>query len=165
MARVTDDASATTPAHHQETTSMTERRRPAGRLRAHPERCQGCQACVVACSLVHEGRVEPVHARLRVIVDPLRAAHEVRVCHQCRRAPCAAACPRGAITYVSAAGGYWAVDASACDGCGLCVAACPFHVLMLAFDGDTIRLCDTCQGAPECVASCPAGALEWEERS
>jgi len=42
------------------------------------------------------------------------------------------------------------------------VAACPFHVLMLAYDGDTIRICDTCGGAPECVASCPAGALVWE---
>lgn len=166
---------------------MAEWPRRIGRLRAYPERCQGCQACVVACSLTHEGRVDPVHARLRVIVDPLRADHEVHICHQCRRAPCAAACPRGAITYVSTSrrsprsgessapavldaaegpsGGasYWEVDAAVCDGCGLCVAACPFHVLMLAYEGDTIRLCDTCHGAPECVASCPAGALVWEE--
>ena len=133
----------------------------SGELVVDRERCHGCQSCMVACSLVHEGQVIPSLARIQVVLDPFRGSHLIRYCHQCSRAPCAQSCPRGAIQRVEE-GGYWAVDGALCDGCGACVEACPFDAMV--FDGVTNRAlkCDTCQGEPACVASCPRDALAWE---
>jgi Fe-S-cluster-containing hydrogenase component 2 len=135
-------------------------------------RCHGCQACVMACALTHAvsaqndaRRVAPDWARLRVAVDSLEARQQVQVCRQCARAACAAACPRGAISY-TVDSGVWTIDEALCDGCGDCVPACPFGVMALHPKGrEAGRLvaakCETCAGAPECVASCPSGALTW----
>mgnify|MGYP002406533989 FL=1 len=130
----------------------------AGKLIVHSERCHGCQACMIACSVVKDGRANPAWARLHVIVDVLGARQSIQYCRQCRKAPCAEACPAEAIQRTEA--GYWAVDGALCTGCGACVAACPFGVICLAPDGAAVK-CDTCAGNPQCVASCPSGALAW----
>jgi len=127
-----------------------------GRIVVEPALCHACQSCMVACSLVHEGLVIPSMARLHVTIDPFKGNHTIRYCHQCRNAPCARACPNHAISQADA--GYWYVDESLCDGCGLCAQACPFHTLTVV--GVALK-CDTCRGAPACVASCPSGALTW----
>lgn len=134
---------------------MTSQVRVSGRLAVDASLCHGCQACMVACSLVKEGRVLPSRARVQVVLDPLEARQVIRYCRQCRRAACAEACPHGAIR-LAEGHGYWAVDAALCDGCGACVAACPFEAMVLP----GVK-CDTCDGAPECVESCPSGALSW----
>jgi len=131
---------------------------PAGRLVVHPERCHGCQACLIACSLTKEGAAAPTLARLRVVVDSLTAEQAIDYCRQCRRARCAEACPAEAI--VRTAEGYWVVDEALCSGCGACVDACPFGAIYLHPRGVAIK-CDTCSGDPQCVASCPSEALEW----
>lgn len=131
-----------------------------GMLIANRSRCQGCQACVVACSLVHEGQVIPSLARLRVILDPFLGEHQIHYCHQCGKAPCAKACPQGAIRR-DGERGYWLVDHGLCTGCGLCVEACPFQALVMHSETGEAIICDTCNGHPECVASCPTGALIW----
>jgi anaerobic carbon-monoxide dehydrogenase iron sulfur subunit len=126
-------------------------------------RCHGCQACMVACSLVHEGQAIPSRARIQVRIDPFTGNHTIRYCHQCKRAPCARACPRDAITRADP-GDPWRVDAERCDGCGECVAACPFEAIRLAPDGRGVLRCDTCDGDPACVAACPDEALTWGRR-
>jgi len=140
-----------------------------GSLVVVARRCHGCQACMVACSLVHEGKVIPRLARIRIGLDVFEGDQAIHYCHQCRRAPCANSCPQRAI-YWHTDGGYWAVDAALCNGCGACVEACPFRAMMLDVrNGDansqTAFKCDTCGGRPACVESCPSGALAWKEET
>lgn len=135
-------------------------RRERGRLIVHAKRCQACQACMVVCSLVHEGQSIPSLARIRVAVDPFTGDHQISYCRQCKRAPCALACPQNAIER-DGDGGFWRVAADLCDGCGACVAACPFGAIVLHHRGAPALMCDLCGGQPECVASCPSGALTW----
>ena len=113
---------------------------------------------MIACSLHHEGAASLTAARLHVVVDALAAEHAIHTCRQCRRAPCAEACPVEAISRTQA--GYWVVDEGLCTGCGACVAACPFDAIRPLPRGVAVK-CDTCGGAPQCVASCPSEALEW----
>jgi len=120
--------------------------------------CHACQSCMVACSLTHEGLTIPSKARLHVDIDPFHGNHAIHYCHQCRKAPCAAACPQHAIHWMEA--GYWELDEALCTGCGTCVDACPFHVMRVV--GKALK-CDTCHGSPACAASCPSGALVWRK--
>lgn len=133
-----------------------------GLLTVKKELCQGCQACVVACSLIHNGQVIPSLARIQVLLDPFQGNHAIRYCHQCGKAPCANACPRKAIYWQSEVG-HWTVDEALCIGCGNCVEACPFDVLILHNATNKALICDLCHGQPACVASCPTGALAWKE--
>ncbi|NLG26883.1 MAG: 4Fe-4S dicluster domain-containing protein [Chloroflexi bacterium] len=139
-----------------ESTSPTR----SGRLIVDPKLCHACQSCMVACSLSHEGQVIPSKARLQVTVDPFRGNHTIRYCRQCRKAPCAEACPQHAIVRREA--GYWELDAALCEGCGKCVTACPFHTLAVV--GVALK-CDTCHGNPACAASCSSGAIVWRTES
>ncbi len=134
---------------------------PSARLIAYPNRCHGCQACLIACSLTKEGRAVPARARLTIVLNTLSAQQDIHYCRQCRKAACAQACPADAIRHVPA--GYWVVDAGACTGCGACVAACAFDAIHLAPSGTAVK-CDTCAGDPQCVASCPSEALTWIAR-
>jgi Fe-S-cluster-containing hydrogenase component 2 len=132
-------------------------------------KCQGCQACMVACSLVHEGQVMPSLSRIQVVLDPFEGNHLIRYCHQCRRAPCAARCPRGAIQLnedgsALLSGSFWAVDPMRCDGCGACVEVCPFQAMLRSTLSDKAIKCDLCQGQPACVAICPSEALSMASR-
>jgi carbon-monoxide dehydrogenase iron sulfur subunit len=133
-----------------------------GRLVVDESRCHGCQACMIACSLVHEHQVIPSRARIQIVLDPFSGSHEVIWCRQCRPAPCAEACPQEAVRLTP--GGWWEVDRELCVGCGLCADACPFHAIFVDRDGLAIK-CDTCGGQPACVESCPRDALTWQGES
>ncbi|MEA3407241.1 MAG: 4Fe-4S dicluster domain-containing protein [Chloroflexota bacterium] len=135
---------------------------PAGRLVVDADLCHGCQACMVACSLVHEGKVIPSLSRIQIVLDPFEGQQRILHCRQCRPAPCARACPQEAIYWIPE-GGYWAVDEDLCNGCGVCVDACPFEAMHLNEEKGLAYKCDTCGGAPACVQSCPRGALTCEK--
>ena len=135
-----------------------------GKLVVDSSRCHGCQSCMVACSLVHEGQVIPSLARIQVVLNAFDGVHLIRTCHQCRNAPCAASCPQEAIYLVEEAD-YWAVDEDLCTGCGVCAEACPFDAIIIHPVTHKMLKCDTCQGEPACVQSCPKGALTWEVKA
>ena len=139
-----------------------------------PQRCIKCYSCETACKEWRE--IAPATFKLRrvyetttgVFPNVTRTFHSV-ACQHCPDAPCAAACPPGAISR-RAADGIVVVETAACDGCRECLAACPFEVPQFDDEG-ILQLCDLCSDRlaegkrPLCTDVCPTGALRWESRS
>jgi len=80
-------------------------------------------------------------------------------CRFCENAPCIRACPRDAIKQ-SEKGGILLIDENRCDGCVLCVQACPYGGMMLHPEKGVVIACDLCDGEPKCIEYCPEEALE-----
>lgn len=151
-----------------------------------PNRCIGCDACIVACSESH--RKLALRSAARIALVSTRAVSAAVTCHQCEGAPCAAVCPSGAIAHE---GDRMQVVEDLCTGCLLCALACPFgavHPSMPASsrprsallgcassarssgllrqketgDYTCVAVCDLCakvSSGPQCIAACPTDAL------
>jgi len=132
----------------------------ASRLIVDETRCSGCRACQVACADMHEDAFSVALARLYVLKRDAEGIDRPVVCHFCADAPCAAACPTGALS--QRADGVLLLDAARCEGCGLCIEACTYEVLRLHPRAEQPLLCDLCGGEPACVAACVTGALKLE---
>lgn len=131
------------------------------RIHFVPNRCIGCEECVVACEKTHEW-----HARAFVeIVDgyfpiPMRCSH-------CDDAPCKAACPTEAIQRNEF--GAIIVNKDKCIGCGTCAEVCPFGIPVINNVLGKMIKCDLCsdilpEQEPVCVQACPKDALEFVEQ-
>jgi len=128
-----------------------------------PNRCIGCEECVIACEKAHDWQsrayVEVVGGYFPI---PMR-------CFHCEDAPCKDACPTGAIHRNEL--GAVVVDEEMCIGCGTCAEVCPFGVPHLSETTGKIIKCDLCSEKvaegeePACVAACPKTALEFVERN
>lgn len=133
--------------------------------------------CMLACSLVHEGKESISLSRIQVIQNPFEAFPgdmRVALCRQCLSPACVEACPTGALHIDSNNGNVKTVDAEKCDGCKLCIEACSYqpHRLIWNHEEEHVLICDLClntpfwneQGGPggkqACVAVCPVGALQ-----
>lgn len=144
------------------------------RVIADSSRCIGCQTCMAACLEAHNIPGNIAQPRLRVtrtydISAPV-------ACHHCEDAPCAKACPTGAV-FFDPENHRIGVDESKCIGCKSCVMACPFGAVKVATKqvpvlmGDVqvgtktksfVLKCDLCvdrPGGPACVAACPTKGL------
>mgnify|MGYP001770635376 CR=1 FL=1 len=85
-------------------------------------------------------------------------------CLHCAKAPCARACPVGAIK-VSPEGAV-VIEASECIGCGYCLDACPYNVPRRGQDGKYYK-CTFCVDRiqaglePACVDVCPTNVFTF----
>lgn len=99
------------------------------RVVADSSRCIGCQTCMAACIEAHDIPGNIAAPRLRVT-----RTYEISApvaCHHCEDAPCAKACPTGAL-FFDPKNHRIGVNEDNCIGCKSCVMACPFGAVSVA---------------------------------
>lgn len=133
----------------------------ARHIEFNPDKCVGCRACELICSLVKEGGFIPNLARIRVERSGVQKL-EGFVCRQCDDPPCAKVCPVKAISKDK--DGRVLIDESKCIGCGACVRACPYHDMFFDSEKKKAIKCDLCGGHPNCIPMCMHGAIKLVEK-
>ena len=130
-------------------------------LVGHFDKCTGCAICQLVCSArVHQG-YNPRLANLDITMSDDALVHFPVVCHQCENAFCEHACPVSAISRSKKTGAL-VIDSDTCNGCKLCVDACPIGMIWMV--NKKAQKCDLCDGEPECIPACPVRALELVEK-
>ena len=118
------------------------------------DRCSGCRACELVCSLENFGVLNPKKAALRVSGHfPSPGRYTVAICDQC--GTCADVCPTNCITQDE--NGAWLIAEEECIGCGICVTECPPGVMYLHADRGEVPI--KCTNCTKCLEFCPTGAL------
>lgn len=124
--------------------------------------CSGCLSCVTTCSQANQKVSGLSSSRIHVDLAPFSGRYTPEVCLQCQEAPCAEACPVGAIR-MHPTQGYWDIDYETCIGCKQCIAACPLGVMFYDPVNEQVIKCHTCHGDPVCAKVCPTDAIVWGE--
>ncbi len=132
------------------------------RILVREDLCSGCRACEVACVAHHEGCFGTATARIRVSKTESVGVDRPHVCRLCRRAPCLAACPTGAL-YRDKATRAVLLHADECIGCSVCVDECPFGMAELHPKTGLALICDLCHGDPVCVKRCATTAIVYAD--
>jgi formate dehydrogenase iron-sulfur subunit len=103
--------------------------------------------------------------------SPIRSPQSIRwvfnsdVCKHCTEAPCQLVCPTGALIRNEFDDVY--VQQDVCNGCGYCVAACPFGVLERSAVDHKAHKCTLCYDRqkdgiePACAKACPTDAITF----
>jgi Fe-S-cluster-containing dehydrogenase component len=122
--------------------------------------CAGCSACEIVCGLVNEGKVGPSVRRIFLDRDTISLQHRVDTCQHCPDHPCYNACPeKEAAMRLDEEKGIVYIDPEGCNGCQLCIEACPFKPKRINFDKTSRKalkcdLCRTRDKGPACVEYC-----------
>jgi protein NrfC len=141
--------------------------------------CLGCQSCMFACSMTHEGEANPSLSRIQIIRDApsfTKYPYDVvmSVCRQCVSPLCVQNCPTGACHVDTANGNVRRIDQSKCIGCQRCIQSCPQRPHRAVWNPVKRKStkCDLCTDAPfwsqkggpggkqACVETCVAKALK-----
>ena len=141
--------------------------------------CLGCQSCMYACSLTHEGVASPSLSRIQIIRDApsfTKYPYDIvmSACRQCVTPICVQNCPTGACHVDTEHGNVRVIDPDECIGCKTCIQSCPQrpHRTVWNPDKEISMKCDLCintpywsrEGGPDgqqaCVSICPAKALK-----
>lgn len=140
--------------------------------------CLGCQSCMFACSMTHEGVANPTLSRIQIIRDApsfTKYPYDVVIslCRQCVSPLCVQNCPTGACFIDEENGNIRRIDQSKCIGCQKCIQSCPQKPHRTIWNAATKKStkCDLCESAPywnekggsegkqACVETCPVKAL------
>ena len=141
--------------------------------------CLGCQSCMFACSLAHEGVASPSLSRIQIIRDApsfTKYPYDIlmSVCRQCVTPLCVQNCPTGACHIDTENGNVRVIDPAECIGCKTCIESCPQrpHRPVWNPDKDISMKCDLCintpywdhKGGPDgqqaCISVCPVKAIK-----
>jgi len=148
-----------------------------GFLLVDTKKCAGCDTCMLSCSMVHYGRVNPSLSRIQITKNPFgKFPYDMEQvqCRQCPYPACVDACPTGA-NHADPDTGVRMVDADKCVGCERCVNACPFTPSRMQwnFEDRHAQKCDLCADTPywnkeggaggsqACIESCPMRAISF----
>ncbi|MHB8830010.1 MAG: 4Fe-4S dicluster domain-containing protein [Syntrophales bacterium] len=129
-------------------------------LAIDPLKCTGCQECLIACSMKHQGVINLKLAMLKIIRLETQELEVPVICMACDNAPCIKVCPMNA--RIRQENGTVATNTDVCIGCRACVYICPAgSPAVNPYTGQTMT-CDMCGGdeaGPWCVVACREGAL------
>lgn len=148
---------------------------------ADHNKCLGCKNCEIACALAHAGCdletavVNQMQLKPRNCVVQVESTVTPIQCRQCEDAPCAHACPVGALYQEE---GLVKLNRLNCVGCKVCAMVCPFGSIVMTTESiqkaevnrtNQARAlkCDLCfsrhnhisEEACACVQACPTKAI------
>ena len=141
--------------------------------------CLGCQSCMFACSMTHEGVANPSLSRIQIVRDApsfTKYPYDIvmSLCRQCVSPLCVQNCPTGACHVDAANGNVRRIDQTKCIGCKRCINSCPQRPHRTIWNSAKKKStkCDLCADAPywsqkggpggkqACIETCAAKALK-----
>ncbi len=116
-------------------------------------KCAGCQSCMMACSMVHEGQANVSLSRIQIVQNAFATFPsdlEVYQCRQCTTPLCVLNCPVGACPVDTANGNVRVIDQDKCIGCQTCISSCPHPPHRTVWDPAKNKSlkCDLCINTP-----------------
>ncbi len=124
------------------------------------DKCNGCQACEVACSIFHAkpqySSNNPARSHIGVVREPLKNIFVPVIAGEYARAECTSRSK-------------YVMDGKEFDECAFCRSSCPSRTLFKEPDSGLPLACNMCENDPPleepmCVQWCLSDALTYEER-
>jgi Fe-S-cluster-containing dehydrogenase component len=109
--------------------------------------CWGCKTCEVACKQENDA---PEGVKLIAVFeegfnaadDKTDVIFQSNVCVHCDEPACVESCPEEAIAQRD--DGIVVLDEETCNGCQLCMYACPYHAISFDTQKDVAKKCNLC---------------------
>ena len=126
----------------------------------NPEKCTGCMACLMACSMQQGETVGPAKSMILPVRLRKQEINIPVVCRQCAKPLCVDVCPMGALSRDEKTGAV-VVDPDLCIACGMCMIVCPLGGISVDTEVGHSLKCNLCEGDPECAKVCAYRAIEY----